>query len=292
MAQIDWMVTGNRGSRFRIGLYHGDQSGHVLMYCNNRIITIDFGVLSAKTYTLFLDDELCEVHIEPRPDAAGYDYTCSVNTEAATPLNEMRRTRKKQERRGMAIFVGFLAIAAVSIGLFVSMAHGNSAPPPDRVDLAADYGELTEASFYTNSRNGKLYYNYVVDDRIYRVSAAVIDPADLPSLPLAAGDRFALRYDPRQPRVARVLFDRYDTEQAARWRERLATQYAAEHPELTAGQVRCHLDAAHTIGGEAAYLTLGAEAAAIRAGDDDPRYRAYWRLVRAPEFRRAVAACL
>jgi hypothetical protein len=291
MAQIDWMVTGNRGSRFRIGLYHGDESGHVLMYCNSRIVTIDFGVLSAKTYTLFLDDELCEVHIEPRPDA-GYDYTCSVNTEAATPLNDMRRARKKQERRGMAIFIGFLAIAAVSIGLFASMAHGNSAPPPDRVDLAADYGELAEASFYTNPRNGKLYYNYVVDSRIFRAPASTIDPADLPALPLAAGDRFALRYDPRQPRVARVLFDQYDAEQAARWRQRLATQYAADHPELSPSQVRCHLDAAHAIGGDTAYLLLGAETAARRADDNDPRYRAYWRLVRSPEFRRAVGACL
>ena len=291
MAQIDWMVTGNRGSRFRIGLYHGDQSGHVLMYCNNRIVTIDFGVLSEKTYTLFLDDELCEVSIQPRP--GGYDYDCNVNTEAATPLNELRRARKREEKRGMAIAIGFLAIVAVSIGLFASMAHsGSNKATEDRVALAEDYGELTEASLYTNPRNGNLYYNYVVDNRVYRAPVSSLAEEELPALPLAAGDRFTLRYDPTRPRVAELLFDRFGEEQAARWRERLATQYAVDHPELTAAQVRCHLDAARQIGGPAAYLTLGMEAAALQAGDDAPRYQAYWRLVRSPAFRRAVASCL
>lgn len=290
MAQIDWMVTGNRGSRFRIGLYHGDQSGHVLMYCNNRIVTIDFGVLSEKTYTLFIDDELCEVSISPGP--GGYEYDCNVNTEAATPLNDLRRARKREEKRGMAIAIGFLAIVAVSIGLFASMAHSGSDATTARVELADNYGELTEASLYTNPRNGKLYYNYVVDDRIYRSPVSSLDAEDLPPLPLAAGDRFALRYDPTQPRVAELLFDRFGEEQAARWRERLTTQYAADHPELTPRQVRCHLDAARDIDGPTAYLTLGMESMALQAGDDEPRYQAYWRLVRSPAFRRAVTACL
>ena len=289
MAQIDWMVTGNRGSRFRIGLYHGDHSGHVLMYCNNRIVTIDFGVLTEKTYTLFLDDELCEISIQPGP--TGYAYDCSVNTDAATPLNELRRARKKEERRGMAIAIGVLILVATGIGLFASMAHSDSYTDR-RAEVAAGYGDITEASLYTSSGNGALYYNYSVDDRIYRAPLGSIPAAQLPALPPAAGDRFSIRYDPEQPRVAVLLFDRYDQRQAERYRKRLYERYAADHPDLSPAQVRCHLDAARDVSGNAGYLELAQETAARAAGDDDPRYRAYWRLVRSPDFRRAIALCL
>ncbi len=90
MAQIAWQVRGNRGVTFALGLFHGDKTGHVMLYCNNQIVQLDFSVQQSKTYTLFLDEELCNIHITRAEDGT-FSYRCELDQEADTPLNKARK---------------------------------------------------------------------------------------------------------------------------------------------------------------------------------------------------------
>ncbi|MEM8583866.1 MAG: hypothetical protein AAGF87_06335 [Bacteroidota bacterium] len=115
MPQYAWTVHGNRGNNYRIGLFHGDQDQHVVIYCNDRVISIDFEVREEKTYSLFVDDLLCEIKIEPKSDGS-YAYDCRINDEAPTPLNELKRkqaTEKQEDGKWrMAFAIGFIIIMA------------------------------------------------------------------------------------------------------------------------------------------------------------------------------------
>ena len=68
MAQIGWVYLDNYGGRHRVGLYHGDQTGHLVIHCNLRVVQIDFSVRDTKRYSFFIEDELCEIDIVKEPD--------------------------------------------------------------------------------------------------------------------------------------------------------------------------------------------------------------------------------
>ena len=118
MPQQGWNITGIQGTTYKLGLFHGDDTGHVVLHCNDRVVAIDFGVRESRTYSLFLDEELCEVSIDP---AAGdsFDYTCRINTEVKTPLNEERRKLRADQSRVENLRFVAAAVVTVLIVLFL-----------------------------------------------------------------------------------------------------------------------------------------------------------------------------
>lgn len=57
-----------------IGLYHGEESGHVVVYLNSNVVIIDFSVLRSKTYTIIVNEKPIKVCIEK----VGEEYEYSV----------------------------------------------------------------------------------------------------------------------------------------------------------------------------------------------------------------------
>ena len=106
MPQFSWNITGFQGAQYKLGLFHGDKTQHVVLHCNDRVVQIDFDVRESKTYTVFLDQELCEVSID-HTGGNHYDYSCRINREAETPLNQFRKSHRdsqtRMERTRMAV---------------------------------------------------------------------------------------------------------------------------------------------------------------------------------------------
>ena len=96
MPQHSWSITGPSGAIYRLGLFHGDSDGHVVVHCNDRIVAIDFNVQESKTYSVFLDQELCEVSID-HTGGHRFNYDCKINREVETPLNQKRNRLKEEE---------------------------------------------------------------------------------------------------------------------------------------------------------------------------------------------------
>ncbi|MEM6398067.1 MAG: hypothetical protein AAF741_17080 [Bacteroidota bacterium] len=113
MPQYGWTIHGNRGNNYRIGLFHGDSDQHVVIHCNDKVISIDFEVREEKTYSLFVDDLLCEIKIEPRSDGS-YTYDCRINEDAPTPLNKFKqqqKTEREDDAKWRILFaVGFIIV--------------------------------------------------------------------------------------------------------------------------------------------------------------------------------------
>lgn len=102
------------GGQHRIGLYHGANSGHVLIYCNARIVVIDFSVWDSKTYTFFIEDELCEIQLDRVK--GGFTYDFEVNKTADTPKNKQR---KRRERKYLFYSIGLLFLLVLIVLLSV-----------------------------------------------------------------------------------------------------------------------------------------------------------------------------
>ena len=54
MAHTTWIYADGSGINHTIGLYHGNIDGHVAIYCDKKIIQIDFGVKTNEIYSFFL----------------------------------------------------------------------------------------------------------------------------------------------------------------------------------------------------------------------------------------------
>lgn len=89
MSQITWTYVDDDGYAHRVGLFHGDQTGHLMVYCNTRIVVIDFGVQSSKNYSFFIDEELCDISVEEKEGNFSYGFTIDQVTD--TPRNRGRR---------------------------------------------------------------------------------------------------------------------------------------------------------------------------------------------------------
>jgi hypothetical protein len=97
-----------------VGLYHGTQSGHLLVYCNSKIVLIDFKVRESKTYSMFLDEELLELKLDRKENT--FFYSFQINKEADTPRNRQRIEDERRDlRQAVIVLAGFLLLVALSV---------------------------------------------------------------------------------------------------------------------------------------------------------------------------------
>lgn len=114
MAQRSWQFNSHLGRTYHIGLYHSEESGNVVIYCDSNVTTIDFGVLDTKDYSFFIGEELLEINIVKEKE--GYTYTFHIDRKTKTPLNKRRQEIDRQDKK-MVIFI-FLALLVFVGGVF------------------------------------------------------------------------------------------------------------------------------------------------------------------------------
>lgn len=72
MSQLWWGFQDNSGKIYNVHLYHGDESGHVLVYVNDLILIIDFSVIVSKIYTFYINERLFTLSMTR--ENTGFDY--------------------------------------------------------------------------------------------------------------------------------------------------------------------------------------------------------------------------
>ena len=114
MSQMTWTYIDDYGSRHRVGLFHGDNTGHLLVYCNTRIVVIDFEVKTSKNYSFFINEELCDLEVEEKEGKFSYGFKIDQVTD--TPRNRGRRKMiRTQVRQTFFLGLGFLVFILVMV---------------------------------------------------------------------------------------------------------------------------------------------------------------------------------
>lgn len=122
MSQMTWTYFPDRGGSHRIGLFHGDVDRHLLIYCDDQILIIDFHVRSTRRYSFFIDDEWLEIIVEETN--GGFAYGLVPNRRADTPGNRDRRRAERREYVRLALLALLVAGVISAAIFFVLRANG------------------------------------------------------------------------------------------------------------------------------------------------------------------------
>lgn len=111
MSQMTWTYIDDTGYRHRIGLFHGDDNHHLMLYCDARVILIDFGVTASKNYAFYINDELMDVRIEEKNGK--FAYGLAIDEVTDTPRNR-RRWKARRTDFTQAALAGVVLVAIIA----------------------------------------------------------------------------------------------------------------------------------------------------------------------------------
>jgi hypothetical protein len=295
MAQINWVFLDSQGGRHKIGLYHGDRSGHLLIHCNLQVIQIDFSVKDSKSYSFFIDNEFIEVRIIKENGQFFYEFF--VDKKIDTPLNRARKIQNTQNNKKLAwVISGILIVLSLSVwGLWSfgwqqeakrkAEAGWNPILPPEYERRLRLEGKVAAAKLYLqqDSVSRKVFYTFKTAE-----GTPVTGGFELPGIgqiylpngwPLSDQDEFEVRYWPGDARVHRLDYE-HPTPYTIEGYLRLAV--AAEikaHPGSSPKHALC---VAGTILDARGWRELGHVIFQAADPDDRPAYNrnTYQRLIR------------
>lgn len=255
MAQVGWVFLSDQGGRHRIGLYHGDRTGHLAIHCNLKVLQVDFNVKESRTYSFFVEDDLCEVRLIK--EKTGFSYEFAVNKTVDTPLNQARRASERKNRKYMAITIGGLVLMLT--GIFVAVKFFGHTATADRLSESSIFSEPTEATerllrtegkttqtkllIVRDAQHRKVFYGFQTPEGVQvsgKFSVTDTGPIYLPNgFPLSDRDAFELRYLPTNPQVHRINFAQPDPETIASYFKLAVEADHRAHPDQTVNASTC-----------------------------------------------------
>ena len=154
MAQKTWQVKPQNTQRpYEVGVYHGERSGHLVIYINSKIFKIDFFVKDNQMYSFMLDGELCELYIIKT--ANGFEYDLQFNFESPTELNQERKRLLEMlapESHSIPWIGGIAALAFILLVL-------GTVYLVNRSSISFD-----DSSIYWPTTTGKVFYTLEEDN--------------------------------------------------------------------------------------------------------------------------------
>ena len=84
MNQSHWTYWDDYGRQHIVGILHGANTGHLVVHCNSKVMLIDFNVNEAKTYSFFIDENLCKLKV--LPNDKDFKYLFDVDAVSYTHL--------------------------------------------------------------------------------------------------------------------------------------------------------------------------------------------------------------
>ncbi len=243
MAQFAWTYTGKKGRPYRVGLYHGNRSGNLLIHCNAKVMIIDFQVKETKTYTFFLEEELCRIRLERKGDRMFYHF--EIDKETDTPLN---RVRKKQDRRHLwqtLLFFGGIIFLAIVTALIISSLQ----PDPDEKYRAAQVTAIEQLEQGTgtilaldNPKNGAFSYSITLDGVLLQRKESRSDIQRQWGKLVQEGDAFQVLWEKDPPYDSQLLIESPTPKQIDLFKQRVMEK---EQEMLTVRQMEvleCFID--------------------------------------------------
>jgi len=254
MAQMGWVFLDDFGGRHRIGLYHGDRSGHVMIHCNLRVVQIDFSVKESRTYSIFIEDELCEVQLFK--EHGTFSYAFVVNKTTDTPRNRLRREEDGRNRSYVVLLIaGLCLVIAAIFGTVQWFSHQQDskrmatsqfnqlAPVNEKRLLKEGKSAVAQLLIVQEDSRRTVYYSFFTADSI-RISGKFAIPdtgmALLPNgFPLGDRDAFEIRYLPPAPQTHLIDFSYPEQTTIAAYVHRAIKAEQDAHPDSSPAKNAC-----------------------------------------------------
>ena len=244
MNQLSWTYLADDGKKHFVGLAHGAESGHLVVHCNSKVVLIDFKVFDTASYSIFIDEQLCEISIDKQDGE--YFYSFEIDNQADTPRNRARKKLEKQHLLQSIAFLGTLVLI-VSIAIF-SISRWTSRA--DQKNIAAklqDTGQEVSARILIPKEESVDYasYYFVVNGKSYSSATTYSNKLTelLPNgMPLEEGDEFLVTYVPTNPALNKIDYGQPTQFQINRYRDRVLKRLFENNPQAEKASLTCFLD--------------------------------------------------
>lgn len=283
MSQFNWTYLAPSGKKHQVGLFHGDRTGHVMIYCDLKVVLVDFKVRESKSYSIFIEEELCEINIERQKDRFVYGF--DINKEVDTPLNRERKaTNKKHLHQAFA----FLAVIAFLISMVLLGAHQfKQESSPSFASMLAASGKETNAKIFLSNPE-EATYNFVADGKVYSKKTPFnLDVSILleNGMPIEDGDEFLVKYYSPKPEVNKILLNKPTDKQIGIYDKRATDKHFKINPNLSYEYCNCLTNIAFEMEGIIGYAKFYLQ---DQSYYDNPRYNSdsFNRLVRSVAFQK------
>ena len=110
MPRFKWIYLEGEGVQHHVELFHGRRNGHVLLTCNGKVILTDFDVRQSKSYTFFINEEMCKVHLKHK--GIKFKYSFEIDRKVDTPLNRIRKERSRKYNFYIALMFILVVVTA------------------------------------------------------------------------------------------------------------------------------------------------------------------------------------
>jgi hypothetical protein len=246
--RFNWTYLADQGKKHHVGLMHGAESGHLLVYCDAKIILIDFEILEDKTYSFFIDEQLCEISIE-KIDGQFY-YSFEINKTADTPRNNLR---KKIERRHVLqglLLLGGILLLTVTFSL-IMINRNNDENEMIFPSEMAQRGKEGKAKILKVS-DSEIKYFYIVNGQSYSAETDFDDKSVVileTGMPLEEGDEFVVKYVSNNPKLNEIDYSRPTKIQIAKYYQRAIKKHLEYNPQKDSIFSACFVDIAYDLKG-------------------------------------------
>jgi hypothetical protein len=285
LAHCTWTLVGGEGRNHQVGLYHGQRTGHVMIYCGSKIMQIDFSVLQSKTYSFFIEDEFCEIKLERKGDT--FYYTFEINKEVDTPLNRHRKKLNRKHWKQTTVFFGVAILITILISVGIQQFKRSPSDEAYQELIAGEAGDSTVA-IITHLPEGEVKearFSYLVQNQQLEGKIEVTRPGAT-FFPLEMGDEFHLVVHPDYPKVYLLKLSGPTEKQLDRYEQRAIDRHLTEHPDAYPPHVSCLVNLAFERQGLAGLATVFHQQT---PPTQHPYFNqnAFQRMVRDPEFDQA-----
>ncbi|MEM1218371.1 MAG: hypothetical protein AAGH79_05645 [Bacteroidota bacterium] len=245
MPNFHWTFIEEKGKTHKVGLFHGKNTGHVLIHCNGQILKIDFNVYESKTYSFFINEELIELELDKKGDT--FYYRFHINKEADTPRNKIRKERERHHFLQTLLFFGAFALF-VTLGVWFFIRLDQSQQQAQLSVNLQGNGERTVGFVQLAIEPGDtiLEYEYVAEGRLLRYE---LEPGQYPASlilksgwPLQNQDEFTVVYKPDRPQIHQLLWGEPTEKQIQRYVEQAKAKHRAANPDKHPAMARCEVD--------------------------------------------------
>ena len=90
MSECRWTYYDPSGGRQTLGLYHGDRSGHVMIYLNEKVVLVDFKVHHSKSYSFMVNENLLKLNLDKKNGKFKYKFEGTRITNEASPISKLK----------------------------------------------------------------------------------------------------------------------------------------------------------------------------------------------------------
>ncbi len=292
MNSSKWNFVGGHGKVSTIVLKHGVKSGNLIIFCNSKILLIDYDVFEDKSHSFFIEEEFCQIFIEKKKK--GFTYNFEVSEEVDTPLNQKRKeyySKKLRDTIFKALLSVFLVMTLVisSIGYkkYLQVQDLKNHPLVTTVKLKILEGD------WERRHNTFLYYNF--KNTTYK------DRMDLPTtssgviltesgMPLENFDEFNVIFSYKNPYNRRIEFDKPTFWQLSKYEIRIAHKLRQLMPSISPTKCECIISAVFQEKGVRGLADLYFQDASPKENKYN-NSKTYQRLIQMPSLNAALNAC-